>query len=174
MDRPPDARRRPRIKGAFARGRALLVLFAVSVDLALPTGCELLSTAAAQPPPSGALVVSFISVGQGDAVLVQSGGKSSLVDAGGSEEGPIVVDFLRSQGVESLDGRIVVSSPDVDHIVGFLDVLEAYDVAAYASGDPKGTSTYNAFLHSVREKGSEVIESRASLAMDWGGTRAAA
>jgi competence protein ComEC len=172
VDRPLDARRRTRIKEGFARGRAYLVLCVALFVLAVPTGCELLSTGAAQPPPSGALVVSFIDVGQGDAVLVQSGGKSYLVDAGRSEEGPNVVDFLRSRGVESLDG-IVVSNPDADHIGGFLDVLDAYDVAAvYASGDPKGTSTYNAFLRGVREEGSQVIESRAGLVMDWGGTRA--
>ncbi len=149
----------------------LALLFALLVIVG-PAGCALLPTGAAQPPPSGALVVSFIDVGQGDAVLVQSGGKSYLVDAGRSEEGPNVVDFLRSRGVESLDG-IVVSNPDADHIGGFLDVLDAFEVAAvYASGDPKGTSTYNAFLRGVREEGSEVIESRAGLVMDWGGTRA--
>jgi beta-lactamase superfamily II metal-dependent hydrolase len=110
-------------------------------------------------------------VGLGDAVLVQSGGKSYLVDAGRSEEGANVVDFLRSRGVESLDG-IVVSNPDADHIGGFLDVLDAYDVAAvYASGDPKGTRPTNAFLRGVREEGSEVIEYRAGLVMDCG-TRA--
>jgi beta-lactamase superfamily II metal-dependent hydrolase len=113
-----------------------------------------------------------MEVGQGDGVLVQSGGESYLLDAGKAQADPEVVDFLRSRGVESLDG-IVVSNPDADHIGGFLDVLDAYDVAAvYASGDPKGTSTYNAFLRGVREEGSQVIESRAGLVMDWDGTRA--
>ena len=62
------------------------------------------------PPPSGSLSVSFIDVGQGDGVLVQAGGESYLIDAGRPEEGPNVVDFLRSRGVESLDG-IVVTNP---------------------------------------------------------------
>ena len=63
------------------------------------------------------------------------------MDAGRSEEGPNVVDFLRSRGVESLD-RIVVSNSDADHIGGFLDVLDAYEVAGGVDGgDPKGTST---------------------------------
>ena len=55
------------------------------------------------PPPSGSLSVSFIDVGQGDGVLVQAGGESYLIDAGRPEEGPNVVDFLRSRGVDSLE-----------------------------------------------------------------------
>jgi competence protein ComEC len=61
-------------------------------------------------PPSGSLSVSFIDVGQGDGVLVQAGGESYLIDAGRPEEGPNVVDFLRSRGVDTLDG-IVVTNP---------------------------------------------------------------
>ena len=115
--------------------------------------------------------MSFIDVGQGDAVLVQSGGKSYLVDAGKPQEGPNVVDFLRSRGVESLDG-IVVSNPDADHIGGFVDVLDAFAVSTvYLSGDPKGTATYNSFLRGVRDEGSVVEESRDGDAYDWGGTR---
>ena len=140
------------------------------------TGCGPLSAlspgAGSQPPPAGALVVSFIDVGQGDAVLVQSGGKSYLLDAGKPQEGPNVVDFLRSRGIEALDG-IVVSNPDADHIGGFLDVLDAYEVSTvYLSGDPKGTATYNSFLRGVRDEGSVVEESRDGDVYDWGGTEA--
>jgi len=82
-----------------------------------------------------------------------------------------VVDFLRSRGVETLNG-IVVSNPDADHIGGFLDMLDAYNIAnVYLSGDPKGTETYNAFLRGVKDEGSEVIEARAGRQEDWGGTR---
>ena len=111
-------------------------------------------------------------MGQGDGVLVQSGGENYLLDAGKAQVGPRVVDFLRSHGVGSLDG-IVVSNPDADHIGGFEDVFDAFEVAkVYLSGDPKGTSTYNAFLHAAREEGSEVVESRAGMQMEWGDTRA--
>jgi competence protein ComEC len=64
----------------------------------------------AAPPPSGSLSISFIDVGQGDGVLVQAGGEEYLIDAGRPEEGPNVVDFLRSRGVKDLDG-IVVTNP---------------------------------------------------------------
>jgi competence protein ComEC len=123
-------------------------------------------------PPSGSLSVSFIDVGQGDAVLVQAGGESYLIDAGRAEQGPNVVDFLRARGVDSLDG-IVVSNPDADHIGGFLDVFYAFEVATvYVSGDPKGTLTYNTFLRGVRDEGSKVEVVRAGRRLEWGGVRA--
>jgi competence protein ComEC len=65
----------------------------------------------AAPPPSGSLSVSFIDVGQGDGVLVQAGGEEYLIDAGRPEEGPNVVDFLRSRGVKDLDGIVVTNPP---------------------------------------------------------------
>jgi competence protein ComEC len=124
------------------------------------------------PPPSGSLSVSFIDVGQGDGVLVQAGGEDYLIDAGRAEEGPNVVDFLRSRGVDDLDG-IVVSNPDADHIGGFVDVFDAFEVGVvYVSGDPKGTLTYNAFLRGVRYEGSEVEVVRAGRRMDGGGVQA--
>ncbi len=44
--------------------------------------------------------------------------------------------FLRSRGVESLDG-IVVSNPGTEHIGGFEDVPDAFEfvVNVYLSGD---------------------------------------
>ena len=153
--------------------RLLILLLLAAATLA---GCEPLSsfssTAGSQSPPAGALVVSFIDVGQGDAVLVQSGGRSYLLDAGKAQEGPNVVDFLKSRGVEGLDG-IVVSNPDADHIGGFLDVLDAFAVSTvYLSGDPKGTATYDSFLRGVRDEGAVVEESRDGDVYDWGGTQA--
>jgi competence protein ComEC len=125
----------------------------------------------AAPPPSGSLSVSFIDVGQGDGVLVQAGGEEYLIDAGRAEEGPNVVDFVRSRGVDDLDG-IVVSNPDADHIGGFLDVFDAFEVGVvYVSGDPKGTLTYNTFLRGARDEGSELEVVRAGRRMDWGGVR---
>jgi beta-lactamase superfamily II metal-dependent hydrolase len=124
------------------------------------------------PPPSDSLSVSFIDVGQGDGVLVQAGAESYLLDAGRPEEGPNVVDFLRSRGVEELDG-IVVSNPDADHIGGFLDVFDAFRVErVYVSGDPNNTLTYEAFLRGVDDEGARTEVLRAGMVMDWGGVRA--
>jgi beta-lactamase superfamily II metal-dependent hydrolase len=154
----------------------LLALLLLSLMILLAPACALTSTegsrGGASPPPSGSLSISFIDVGQGDGVLVQAGGESYLIDAGRAEEGPNVVDFLRSRGVESLDG-IVVSNPDADHIGGFLDVFDAFEVeSVYVSGDPKGTLTYNTFLRGVRDEGSKVEVVRSGRRLEWGGVQA--
>lgn len=173
MDRPPHPRG-PRITKPHRTSRRVLITLLFC--LLLTPGCSelqgLASRGGASPPPSGSLSVSFIDVGQGDGVLVQAGDAAYLIDAGRPEEGPNVVDFLRSRGVKELDG-IVVSNPDADHIGGFLDVLNAFEVAnVYVSGDDKGTLTYNSFLRGVRDEGSNVETLRTGGRMDWGGVRA--
>jgi beta-lactamase superfamily II metal-dependent hydrolase len=147
----------------------LLVLALLFALLSLATGCEdLLQPPTAEPPPEGALVVSFIDVGQGDSILIQSAGENYLIDAGKPEAGPEVVDFLRSRGVETLDG-LVATHPDADHIGGLPDVLDAVDVeTVYPSGDLKGTATENAFLQAVQDEGSDVKTPRAGTRMYWG------
>ena len=66
-----------------------------------------------------------------------------------------------------------MSNPDADHIGGFLDVFDAFEVdTVYVSGDPKGTLTYNTFLRSAREEGSDFEVVRAGRRMDWGGVQA--
>ena len=147
--------------------RALLFVLVL-----LSASCGGLPSEGPTPPPSGSFSVSFIDVGQGDGILVQAGGESYLIDAGRAEEGPNVVDFVRSRGVKDLDG-VVVSNPDADHIGGFLDVFDAFSIeTVYLSGDPKGTLTYDTFLRAARVEGSEMEVLRAGMMMDWNGVRA--
>jgi competence protein ComEC len=112
VDRPPHARRKV-VSPRAVPHRGLLAPLLLSLIL-LVSACGLVpgegSLGGASPPPVGSLSVSFIDVGQGDGVLVQAGDENYLIDAGRAEEGPNVVDFLRSRGVESLDG-IVVTNP---------------------------------------------------------------
>lgn len=158
------------LPSSFGRGHGIpagLILLAL---VALPAGCGTLSLspATATPPPAGALVLSFIDVGQGDSTLVQSGGESYLVDAGRPEEGPEVVDFLRGRGIDELDG-VLATHPDADHIGGIAEVLDAMPVeAVYVSGAESGTSVEETFLSGVAEEGAELVDVDAGDELDWG------
>ncbi|MBR3772413.1 MAG: MBL fold metallo-hydrolase [Clostridium sp.] len=75
----------------------------------------------------GELTVTFIHVGQGDCILLQSEGKAMLVDAGKREYGENVVEYLKEHGISKLD-YAVISHDDADHIGGYSSVLESIHV----------------------------------------------
>ena len=173
-DRKPQ--RKSRARGPLVFGSSLRrhLLVPVLLIAALPpAACRgLAPSGGVDPPPSGSLSLSFIDVGQGDSVLVQAGGESYLIDAGRAEEGPNIVNFLRDRGVRDLDG-VVVSNPDADHIGGFLDVFVAFPIETVVlCSDPRGTLTFNTFLRSAREEGSDTEVVRAGTLLDWGGAQA--
>lgn len=108
-------------------------------------------------PSDGRLVVSFIDVGQGDAILIRSPeGLYGLIDGG--EQGSGVVEYLKSQGVQSLD-FIIASHPHSDHIGGLIDVLNAFPTSrVITNGEMHTTSTYESFLDAIITSQAEYLE----------------
>ncbi len=74
----------------------------------------------ALPPPAG-LRISFLDVGQGDSVLVQTASAALLVDEGPPEAE--VAQQLRRLGVKRL-ALLVLTHPQRDHVGGAAEVLE--------------------------------------------------
>ncbi len=109
---------RPRLRIAFG-GAAALSLGVIVLSPVLPP---------AGLPRAGWLRVTFIDVGQGDAILVQfPAGRSLLVDAGGSATGfdigtRVVRPALWALGVRRLDW-LAVTHGDVDHAGGALSLI---------------------------------------------------
>jgi competence protein ComEC len=76
----------------------------------------------------GELAVNFLSVGAGDATLVEfPGGGVMLVDAGPPKQASQVDGYLHSRGIRRVD-IVVVTHSDADHLGGIPTVLEHYDV----------------------------------------------
>ena len=67
--------------------------------------------------------VHFIDVGQGDAVLIQQDGEFCLIDAGTSQAGDDLLDYLDRAGADHLK-LLVLTHPHADHIGSAQDVLE--------------------------------------------------
>lgn len=90
----------------------------------------------------GKLTVTFLYVGQGDCILLQSEGKSMLVDAGKAEYGSSVVKYLKSIGITYLD-YAVVTHDDPDHIGGYNSVLKSIGVGQLFHTSKRYTDNVN-------------------------------
>lgn len=124
--------------------------------LRLATVGILLAAAACAPrrPPapraSGTLELRFLDVGQGDAALVRSAGKSVLIDAGPTDA---IAATLRALGVDSL-GMAIATHNHSDHIGGMDAVLSSIPVRFYLdNGDPANTRIQRTVLQLVRDRG---------------------
>lgn len=74
-----------------------------------------------------AITVHVIDVGQGESILVKSDGGNVLIDAGENDQGSVVMDYLKSQGVNTID-YFVGTHPHSDHIGGMDDIIENMEV----------------------------------------------
>lgn len=102
------------------------------------------------------LRVHFIDVGQGDAILIQNGNKSMLIDAGDNKYGQIVVDYLKDNGVSKLD-YLIGTHPHADHIGGLDEVIKNLEIGTIIM--PRlnhDTKTYEDVLLAVQEKGLKI------------------
>ncbi|MFS0575777.1 S-layer homology domain-containing protein [Sporosarcina sp. 179-K 3D1 HS] len=103
--------------------------------------------------PAPNMLVHFIDVGQGDAILIQApNGKNMLIDGGPASAGNKVVSFLKSKGVTTLD-VVIATHPDADHIGGLKAVLNSFKVNRFIdSGKAHTTQTYFDMLSLIEAK----------------------
>ncbi len=102
--------------------------------------------------------VHFINVGHGDAILVSCDDHHMLIDAGKSEYGPKVKEFLKKEGVNRLQ-YIVCTHEHGDHAGGLLDIVDnfSYDKIMAPTAKPyKCTQEFDDLLEAVRKQGNKV------------------
>lgn len=76
------------------------------------------------------LSVNYIDVEQGDSILVNfPDGKNMLIDCGNGETRitKAIIDYLNSRNVSTIDW-FVITHPDVDHVGGAVEVINAFEI----------------------------------------------
>jgi competence protein ComEC len=143
----------------LARGRLKrpgMAVLVVMLTAALLTGVTL------PIHPLGAdmgMRITFVDVGQGDAILLQAPSGATVLIDGGMEDWVLATD-LRSRGVRYIDA-IVVSHPDADHIGGLDGALDNCEVAMLVHPATKETGQAGMFLTRAEEMGVDVRTMRA-------------
>jgi competence protein ComEC len=120
-------------------------------------------------PQEGFLEVHFLSVGQGDAVFIEApGGQQVLVDAGPDttvlrELAKVMPFWDRSIDV------VVATHPDMDHIGGFPEIFQRFDVGMVLdNGVSADSGIYDAYVYERDKEGADIVTARAGQVISFG------
>jgi competence protein ComEC len=120
--------------------------------------------------PDDKLHVSFLDVGQGDAILIQTpNGQDILIDGGPD---PQIINLELSKKLSFWDRTIdliVCTQPHADHVTGLVDVLQRYKVRQVLEAEVSyNSSIYQEWCNVVEDKGIEYNIARAGQEIDLG------
>lgn len=117
--------------------------------------------------PFGTFEVTFIDVGQGDSILIQTEGKKTiLIDGGGTPSyfdsdfdtgEDIILPFLYSKGINEID-IVVFTHFDDDHAKGLLSILKSMRVKNIVYGLPEDCEAFEEMLEIAHEKKINTIQ----------------
>lgn len=157
---------RTRIKSVPAAALAVLLFLALSAGCAeadyirenatvtsgQPEAAATEEAATETSGAAGTLTVTFLDVGQGNAVLVEQDGVYMLIDGGGRDYSSFVVSYLKEQGVEEF-AYVIASHYDADHLNGVVGALNAFPCDTVLAADyTTDTRVYDSFCSVVEEK----------------------
>ncbi len=148
--------------------------------MVLLTGCSQSATGAdtsSAPVKGGKVTVTMLDIGQGDAILIQTGEKNVLIDTGDDkyyEDGKKgksndqLFDSLQKMNVTNID-TLVMTHAHADHIGKAAKVIQQYGVKELVYNGIPSTSKYfiNA-LKAAKEQGTQQVKVKAGDELDFG------
>jgi len=96
-----------------------------------------------QELPNNIMTVAFLNIGQGDSIYIESPTHQQMIVDGGPN-GAILSEISKIMPwYDRYIDVLMISSPDVDHYGGFIDLLKRYDVGLVIEpGTTGGSSSY--------------------------------
>ena len=101
----------------------------------------------------GELIVYYIDVGQGDAILIQTPeNKFVLIDTGSKEYDTTLVNFIKNLGVFTLEA-FIATHPHEDHIGGCVKLFEEFEImSVYHPGYEMESKIYQDFINAAENE----------------------
>lgn len=132
----------------FKKVFALAFAFALAFELFVLAGCVQNTSKSSAKGATGDTSVSFIDVGKGDCILIQTGESAALIDTGYEKTAPDVLAYLKERGVSRLE-CVILTHYDRDHVGGIRAIGEALDIhtvflPGYEGSDKNYQSTISA------------------------------
>jgi competence protein ComEC len=129
----------------------------------------ILASVAAASMPDDELHISFLDVGEGDAILIQKGSQQVLVDGGPSPQELSVGLGDKMPFWDRTIELVVLTHPHADHITGLVEVLHRYKVEQVLYPDLDYESpTYEEWLDLIEEKDIRYTLAQAGQEVDLG------
>ena len=122
--------------------------------------------------PDDRLKVSFLDVGQGDAILIQIGSQQILIDGGPSPQAIALALGREMPFWDRTIDLVILTHPHADHITGLVEVLNRYQVKQVLYTDLTDleyqSPLYDEWLSLLKEKGIEYFPVRAGQQISLG------
>ncbi|MFH1663037.1 MAG: DNA internalization-related competence protein ComEC/Rec2 [Chloroflexota bacterium] len=120
--------------------------------------------------PDNRLHISFLDVGQGDAILIQKGSRQVLVDGGPSPQAITIELGSRMPFWDRTIELVVLTHPHDDHIIGLVEVLNDYRVEQILSPDMDcDLDICDEWFSLIEEKDISYITARAGQRIEFDG-----
>lgn len=97
------------------------------------------------------LNIYFLDVGQADSILINSNNEYMLIDGGNNSDGPLLVKYFQSLGIENFK-YIIGTHPHEDHIGGLDDIIDNFNIETiYLPDAITTTKTFEDLLDSIEK-----------------------
>lgn len=118
------------------------------------------------------VIVSFLDVGQGDSILIQSKECNILIDGGEKGNAEYIEQYLQKNDVDVLD-YVIGTHPHSDHIGALPTIISDYDVENIIlpqtdDSDTPNTKIYESLLMAISDKDLKITPAKVGNSYDLG------
>ena len=154
-------------------GRTFHIIFSITLLVLLITGCSHNNHLQIKSDKNNTLKIHFLDVGQGDSTLIMlPDGTNIMVDTGSPVAGPMLVENIKSLGIDRID-HLILTHPHDDHIGGIFNILHAMEVRNFHdnSFNNHESNLFHDYVQLVRKDQSGYHVIHAGNIMDFGAVK---